>query len=263
MAHIDSHPPGNFSWLELATTDQNAAKAFYSGLFGWQSNDMPMGPGEFYTMFQLQTRPVGGGYTLRKDMVEQGVPPHWGLYIAVANADATAAKVAGLGGKVTAPPFDVMDVGRMAVVQDPAGATFEIWEPKRHKGIGIGGVNGTLVWADLSTPDAESAKAFYSGLFGWTYKGLQDHNGYQEIQNGGKGIGGIPPANVRPPNTPAHWMPYFLVDSCDAAIAKSRELGGKVYMPPSTIENIGRMAILADPQGAVFALFEPSPSMRQ
>src|SRR5437660_166619 len=127
MPHIDHHPPGEFSWVELGTTDQAAAKTFYSSLFGWAAKDMPMGPNEFYTMFRLEGRDAAAGYTIRAEDRAKGVPPHWMMYIAVQSADETAGKVGQLGGKVLAPPFDVFESGRMAVILDPTGATFSLW----------------------------------------------------------------------------------------------------------------------------------------
>src|SRR5262249_35447148 len=140
MPHVDHHPPGEFTWIELATTNQAAAKTFYSTLFGWTPNDMPMGPDEFYTIFRMQDRDVAAGYTMRKD--EQGAPPHWNLYIAVANADAAVAKATELGGKTMGPAFDVMEAGRMGVVQDPTGGIFCVWQANKNQGIGITGENG-------------------------------------------------------------------------------------------------------------------------
>ena len=158
MTNIDKHPAGSFCWIELATTDQTAAKKFYGAIFGWTPNDMPMGPNEFYTIFRLDGRDAAAGYTLRADQVAQHVPPHWMLYIQVDNVDASAAKVPQLGGKIIVAPFDVMDAGRMAVIQDPTGAYFCLWQPNRNTGIGIASVHGTLCWADLSTPDAEARR---------------------------------------------------------------------------------------------------------
>ena len=157
------------------------------------------------------------------------------------------------------PAFDVQDVGRMAVVQDPAGAKFCVWQAKKNKGTGIAGVDGTLCWADLSTPDPAAAGKFYSGLFGW--KVIEDKDddppsGYLHIVNGDDFIGGIPPAAHRNPNAPPHWLAYFLVSSCDASTAKAKQLGAKAYMEPMTMEGVGRWAVLADPQGATFAVFQ-------
>ena len=182
------------------------------------------------------------------------------IYIAVESADDAASRVPQLGGKLLAPPFDVYDVGRMAVVQDPTGAVFALWQPKSHAGTGISGVPGTLCWADLMTPDPARAKEFYTGLFGWRIiKGENDPSGYLHIANGEKFIGGIPPANFRDPNVPPHWLVYFLVANCDETAAKAKELGAKTHLAPMTIEKVGRMAILADPQGAVFAIIQALP----
>ena len=218
-----------------------------------------MGPSEVYTTFELEGHPASAAYTLNKQQAAQGVPPHWAIYIAVESADATAARVPGLGGKVILPPFDVMEFGRMAVLQDPTGAVFEIWQPKLHTGIRIEGVAGTLCWADLSSPDPDAAGKFYTGLFGWTLDPGQDNSGYLHIKNGEKYIGGVQPVAYRQPGVPAHWMAYLLVDSCDAIAEKAKGLGASFHMPPTTMENIGRMAVIADPQGAVFALFQPLP----
>src|SRR6476619_1308500 len=151
MANIDRHEPGSFCWIELGTTDQNAAKSFYTSLFGWSVNDFPMGPGQFYSMFNLEGRNCGAAYTLDpKNM--PGVPPNWALYVAVDSADDAATKATAAGGNILGGPFDVADYGRMAVLQDPTGAVFCVWQPKTHKGTGIEHVPGTLSWADLSTP---------------------------------------------------------------------------------------------------------------
>lgn len=257
MPHIDKHPPGAFCWIELPTSDQNAAKSFYSSLFGWASQDFPMGPNDFYTMFQLGGRDAAAAYTMRPEQRSQGVPPHWMIYIAVESADNAASRVAQLGGKLLAPPCDVYDIGRMAVVQDPTGAVFALWQPKSHTGTGIAGVPGTLCWADLVTTDPARAKEFYTGLFGWRIiKGENDPSGYLHIANGEKFIGGIPPANFRDPNVPPHWLAYFVVSNCDETAAKAKELGAKTHLAPMTMEKVGRMAILADPQGAVLALYQ-------
>lgn len=256
MPHINQHKPGSFSWVELATTDQAAAKKFYGSLFGWDIEDSPMGPDEVYTTFKLEGQSTGAAYTLRKEM--KGIPPHWGIYMAVENADATADCAAKVGGKVCAPAFDVFDYGRMAVLQDPTGVNFSVWQPKTHTGIGIAGVDGTLCWADLSSPDPAKSSKFYSDLFGWKISaGEHDTSGYLHIENGQDFIGGVQPSAHRNPNAPPHWLAYFLTSNCDATAAKAKQLGAKFFLEPMTMENVGRMAVIADPQGAVFAIFQP------
>ena len=258
MANIDKHPSGSFCWVELATTDQNAAKKFYTALFGWSVMDSPMGPEDYYSTFQREGREAGATYTMRKEQRAQGVPPHWMLYVAVDSADDAVARAAQLGGTILSPAFDVMDAGRMAVLQDPTGGIFSVWQPGAHPGTRTGGVDNTFCWADLSTPDPARAQKFYSGLFGWEMmKDPKDPSGYIHIKNGERFMGGIPSAEHRNPNAPPHWLIYFQVDNAEAATGKATQLGAKVLMPPRQMENVGTWSIVADPQGAVFALFKP------
>lgn len=257
MTNIDQHPAGSFCWIELHTTDQNAGKTFYSQLFGWSIHDSPMGPNEVYTEFKLQGRETAAACTLRPDESSKGIPPYWMIYITVENADAAAAKAQQLGGTAFGPAFDVMDAGRMAVIQDPTGAVFCVWQAKKNAGIGIAGVNGTLCWADLSTPDVKRATDFYTGLFGWQIAAdPKDPSGYMHIKNGEHFIGGIPPAAHRQPGMPAHWLAYFMVDDVDATANKATAMEAKLLLPPKTMEGVGRMSFIADPQGAVFAIFK-------
>jgi uncharacterized protein len=261
MSHIDSHPPGSFCWLELATTDQAAAKTFYSSLFGWAPADMPLGPGEVYTIFRLEDRDAAAGYTMFPEQRSQGVPPNWMLYISVASADDAAKRTKQAGGTVLKDAFDVGESGRMAVLQDPTGAAFAVWQANKSQGIGIAHVDGTLCWADLSTPDPQRASKFYGDLFGWqmmTEDEDPEHD-YLHIKNGEHFIGGIPPAKYHNANAPAHWLAYILTSNCDQTADKAKQLGAAIYLPPTTVENVGRMAVVADPQGAVFALFQHIP----
>ncbi len=257
MANIDKHPAGSFCWIELHTSDQPAAKTFYGSLFGWAADDMPMGPADFYTIWKLQGRDVAAGCTLRPEEKSMGVPPHWMIYISVDDADAAAAKAQQLGGKILAPAFDVMAAGRMAVVLDPTGAPFCVWQANKSNGIGIAQVAGTLCWADLSTPDAKRASDFYASLFGWQiFADPKDKSGYLHIKNGEHFIGGVPPAAYRKAGVPPHWMAYFQADDVDASAAKAKEMGATLYLPPMTMEGVGRMSVIADPQGAVFSIFK-------
>jgi hypothetical protein len=250
--------PGEFCWIELATTDQAASKDFYRQVFGWTFKDAPIGPNDFYTIFQLQGRDAAAACILRPEQTSRGIPSHWNLYIAVESADAAVAQATRLGGTVLALPFDVFDAGRMAVIQDPTGATVSLWEVKKNPGIGITGLDGTLCWADLNTPDRARAGQFYSDLFGWEImKEDEDsvHN-YWHIKNGEEFIGGIPPCEHQPPGVPAHWLAYFFVSDCDATSAKAKKLGARLYMPPTDFQDVGRISVIGDPQGATFAIFK-------
>jgi len=258
MANIDKHAPGSFCWMELATTDQAAAKKFYTSLFGWSVEDHPIGPEEKYSMFRLKGRDAAAGYTMRKEQRAQGMPPNWMLYIATGNADATAIKAAQEGGSVLQPAIDVMDAGRMAVLRDPVGAVFSVWQANRNQGIGIANEDSSFCWADLNTPDQGRAAKFYSSVFGWKLeKGQQDYSsGYLHIQNGQDSIGGVPPAAYLNRKTPPHWLLYFMVADVAAGEAKAGSLGGRTLMPARHMEGVGTWSIVSDPQGAVFALFK-------
>ena len=257
MANNTGNAAGSFCWIELATTDQNAAKNFYTSLFGWAVTDNPMGPSDFYSIFKLNGRDTGAAYTMRQEQRAQGIPPHWMLYISVESADQSAAKAAQAGGTVLAPPFDVMDFGRMAIIQDPTGAVFALWQAKAEGHGMTAASDNAFCWADLSTPDPERAGKFYAELFGWSMmKDEKDPSGYIHIKNGEHFIGGIPPAAHRNPNTPPHWLAYFQVANPENATTKVPQLGGKVLMPARQMENVGTWSIVADPQGAVFALFK-------
>jgi len=259
MPIIERHAPGSFCWAELVTSRQPEAKSFYQELFGWTANDMPMGPNDFYTMFKLEGRDMGAAYTLRPEQVNQGVHAHWGLYVAVQSADDSASRAASLGGRVLAPAFDVYDAGRMAKLVDPAGAQLFLWQPKRNTGFGIGGVPGSFCWADLMTPDPQGTAKFYSGLFGWKVETGQQGGDYLHIKNGEQFIGGIPPAGSAGAGVAAHWSLYYQVADCDASTEKAKGLCAAVYMAPTTMEGVGRWAVVADPQGAAFNLFQPMP----
>jgi len=167
MPIVEKHAPGDFCWMELATTDHAAAKKFYSELFPWSFTEFPIGPDELYTMFKVDGRDVGAAYTLRAEQQKQGIPAHWNLYVAVENAEAAVSRALELGAKLLASPLDVFDAGRMDVLEDPTGAAFSVWQAKRHTGFGIKGVPATFCVADLSTPEQEAASRFYGQLFGW------------------------------------------------------------------------------------------------
>lgn len=261
MPHVESHKPGSFCWFELATTDQNAAKTFYTSLFGYSVFDAPMGPNEFYTMFRLEDKDAAAAYSMRKEQREQGIPPNWLIYILASDADATAKKAAEAGGNVLMQPFDVFESGRMAILQDPSGAVFAIWQPKKHIGTAITGVDGCVCWADLNTREANKASKFYSDVFGWQIAPGEGESGknYLHIQNGDELIGGVPVQAHLPTGVPPHWMLYFLASDCEAFTAKAGALGGKVMVPPTKIENTGTFSVVTDPKGAAFALFQPAP----
>lgn len=259
MAEFSSHAPGTFSWIELATTDQKAGVAFYRALFGWDVNEQPIGPNETYSMFLMRGQEVGAASTMRAEERQSGAPPHWNLYVTVANADDAVKRAEGLGAKVFAPPFDVMDVGRMAVLQDPTGAVFQVWQAMKHIGAKILNEPGALCWSELATRDTAAAESFYTTLFGWTAKHSAPgaDMAYTEFSNQGQtGAGMMTMPAQMPAGVPSYWMPYIQVADCDASTAKAKELGASVMVPPRDIPKTGRFAVLQDPQGAMFAVFK-------
>jgi predicted enzyme related to lactoylglutathione lyase len=255
---VTSHKPGAFCWPELGTTDDAAAAKFYSGLFGWDMFEAPIGEGQIYRMMQIGGKDVAAIYSMAGNPDLRGVPPHWGAYVSVTSADDAVAKAASLGGAVIVPPFDVFEHGRMAVLQDPTGATFSVWQPNKH--IGVSRINepGALCWTELATRDVAAAERFYTSLFGWGLKKSTDGMEYTEFQIDGASIGGVMKMGDQyPPGVPPHWLTYFAVDDCDASVTKAASLGGHAIVPATDIPTVGRFAVLQDPQGAVFAVFKP------
>ncbi|MFN2530032.1 MAG: VOC family protein [Pyrinomonadaceae bacterium] len=257
MQETAAFKPGTFCWVELGTTDSQAGKDFYTQLFGWSFTDNPAGPNMVYTMFKLDTKDVGALYQLSPDMTAQGIPPHWMSYISVESADETAEKITAAGGTLLQKPFDVMDVGRMAVVKDPTGAVFALWQPKTHKGVGVYNVPNSFCWNELATPDTARAGDFYSSVFGWG-KNVQQMGPmtYTSFMNEDRPAGGMytPPPEMG--NIPPHWLVYFAVSDTDATAQKAAELGGKVFTPPADIPGVGRFAIIQDGQGAPFGIIK-------
>jgi predicted enzyme related to lactoylglutathione lyase len=257
MQETTKYAPGTFCWVELGTTDGEAAKKFYTGLFDWDFTDNPMGPDMVYTMLRLNGKDVGGLYKMPPDMKAQGIPPHWLSYVSVTNVDASTAKAKELGATVMKDPFDVSDVGRMSVIQDPTGAVFALWQAGTHTGAGVTNVPNSFCWNELGTRDTAKAGDFYTGLFGWG-KNVQQMGPmtYTSFMNGERPAGGMyePPPEMG--NVPPHWLAYFAVDDTDAKVQKATELGGKIIAPPMDIPGTGRFAIIQDPQGAAFGIIK-------
>jgi predicted enzyme related to lactoylglutathione lyase len=253
MGERTGYAPGTFCWTDLTTTDQEAAKAFYVGLFGWEAEDLPVGEGFSYSMMRLGGKVVAAIAPQPQQQRDAGVPPVWNSYVSVESADATAERAKELGATVHAPPFDVMEAGRMAVIQDPQGAFFEPWQPRQHFGAALVNAPGALSWNELASPDLEASAAFYRDLFGWTISPFEgSEEPYLMIQNGDASNGGI--RALGPPGVPPHWLVYFGAEDIDAALARVAELGGKKMVGPIDIQ-MARIAVAQDPQGAAFALY--------
>ena len=257
MSEMSTYKPGTFSWVDLATSDAAAAKEFYTALFGWTVNDLPMGPDAFYSMLRIDGKEVAALYALNEQQRSQGVPPHWMSYITVSSVDETASKAESLKGKVVMGPADVFSSGRMALLQDPTGAMVAVWEAREHMGARLVNEPGALCWTELMTNDIDAAGRFYTELFGWS---IQVHDmgssEYTTFMNGEKLAGGMLQMKEEWGNVPPNWMVYFTVENCDGSLENAKELGAEVIAPPIDIPGTGRFAVLQDPQGAAFAIIQ-------
>jgi uncharacterized protein len=252
MGERTSHAPGTFSWADVTTTDQDAAKAFYTGLFGWEADDQPVGDGVYYTMMRRGGHAVAAVSPQPQQQRDAGVPPMWNNYVTVESADAAAEKAGQLGATVHAPPFDVMDAGRMSVIQDPQGAFFMVWEARESIGAEYVNATGALAWNELASPDVDASVAFYGDLFGWTTEPAPGPQRYEMIRNGDRLNGGIRELGDQP--APPHWLPYFGIDDAEQGLARVEELGGTNLIGPMDVGR-GMIGVVQDPQGATFALF--------
>jgi predicted enzyme related to lactoylglutathione lyase len=259
MQETAQYKPGTFCWVELGTTDGEAAKKFYTQLFGWDFADTPIGPSGVYTMLKLDGKDVGALYKMPEEMTSQGMPPHWLSYVSVTSADETAAKAKQLGATLIKEPFDVSTVGRMAVIQDPTGAVFALWQAGTHAGATVTNVPNSFCWNELGTPDTAKAGDFYTSLFGWGKKVQQmGPMTYTSFMNGDRPAGGMYEPTAAMGNVPPHWLAYFAVEDTDAKVKQANDLGGRTIAPPIDIPDTGRFAVIQDPQGAVFGIIKLS-----
>jgi uncharacterized protein len=247
-------PAGTPCWVDVTVDDVPNAIAFYQALFGW---DIPPGGPEVggYSIAHRDGRIVAG---VGPKMGPAEAPSAWTVYLATDDADTTAAKIKGAGGQVLAEPMDVMGEGRLAIALDTAGAAFGIWQGGRTTGIGVANEPHTLTWNEQMSRDFDGSKAFYQAVFGYDYQDMSgDGFNYAMLMVGGHEVGGIGeyPAGT-PAEVPAAWAAYFAVPDADAAVAKVTELGGSVVQPVRD-SPYGRIAVVADDQGAVFSVITP------
>jgi uncharacterized protein len=251
---------GTFCWAELGTSDANGAKKFYGALLGWTFDDIPMGPDQIYTICLLNKKRVGALYALSNGIAPPGAPPHWAAYVSVESVDATADKAVSAGGTLIKEPFDVPGQGRMAVVLDPTGAMFCLWQSATNPGMEVKHDPGAVTWSELFTTDAAKAGRFYADTIGWTLDPVDmgPMGVYTLFKRPGQqdNKGGMMPIGPHMRGVPSHWLTYFAVTNVDASTEKAKSLGAQVTAPPSDIPDIGRFSVLTDPQGATFALYQ-------
>lgn len=256
MPEVTQHVPNTPGWFDIGT-DVEASKAFYTGLFGWETADA--GPPEEtggYGFFQR------GGKMIAGFGPQQNLgPPFWTTYVIVPSAADVVEKVKAAGGAVVVEPMDVMGAGTMAVFTDAQGAFISVWQAAQHTGAQVVRETGAFTWTELSTRDLDGSKAFYKAVFGWdaVTSGEDGPMPYTEFKVGGESVAGCMsmPAEV-PAEVPSYWMPYVEVDDTDAAVEKASSLGAAVVVPGTDFPG-GRFAVITDPQGAMLGLMHSLP----
>jgi predicted enzyme related to lactoylglutathione lyase len=258
----DHHPHGLFSWADLSTPDPEAATSFYTGVFGWEAEDATEDDGTYVsTLLRKDGKLVAGLGPLPQAPQDRGAPPSWNSYINVDDVDAVVATVAAAGGTVLATR-DVME-GRMAFLQDPAGAVVGLWQPGTHEGAELFGEPGAMTWNELATRDSEGAREFYGRILPWDFEPFPGGNEYYVIQLGERQNGGILTMDDNwPAHIPAHWMVYFSVADTDETVARAAAGGGSVVNGPFSTP-VGKVAVIADPHGAVFSVIAPAPASQE
>ena len=257
---------GTPSWIDLATTDTKAARAFYGAVFGWSFDENPTDQGSPYIMARKGDHAVAGMMQQPPEQAQMGIPPMWNTYVSVDDLAATVAAVPDAGGTVMMPPLEVQDAGSMAVIVDPTGAVVCLWQADRHIGAEVVNEHGALCWNEVATPDVAAAAAFYGKLFGWGTQtmdmgdsggssdgGSSDNGTYTVFTLGEDGIGGA--TGLPAPGVPAHWSTVFATDDCAATAAAVAEAGGTVMAGPFDTP-VGQIAVCADPQGAAFQVIQ-------
>jgi hypothetical protein len=249
--------------VELSgTPDFDAAERFYGAVLGWeipeQPNSAEMGG---YRRAKLNGKDVAGVSPKMQD----GQPCVWQTYVSVADIDATMAKVRDGGGAVVVEPMDVMGMGKMAIFTDPTGADCGLWEPGTFIGAELVNEDGSFGWNELGTRDVPAAREFYGQVFGWTVEEQEmEGMGTYYVWKDGEAVRGgmVDMTGMAPPEAPPHWLVYFTVADADAAAETTKAGGGQLLNGPFDIP-VGRLAILMDAQGAMFAVMAPSEETRK
>ena len=243
---------GKFVWHENNSTDPENARDFYTRLFGWETEVWK--PGEMdYAMIKVGEQMHGGFNTAQGD-----APAHWLGHVLVQDVDETASRAEAAGGRIVSGPVDLPEIGRFASIADPQGAIFSTFSPEGEAPT----PEGTFIWDELLTTDVDAAKSFYTEVLAWTTRDMEmgDQGSYTIFQRAGEiDVGGCM-ARPEGVQAPPHWRPYIAAADVDATVAKAKDLGGTALMEGTDIPNVGRVAVLQDPVGAVFGVFKPSES---
>lgn len=248
---------GRWVWHEVMTTNMSTGSEYYRSLFGWAADEMDMG-GTPYLMFKAGENSVAGMMP-----VQGGAPSCWMNYLAVPDIDAAAAKVPSLGGKLLMPVFDIPNIGRAGMVQDPDGGVFALFEGAEGGGEGrdwsAPPAMHSVCWVEHMAKDPAKVVAFYTDLIGWTSVPMgPDMTVFKQGEAMVASVRALPPEAA---GAPAHWMTYVLVDDVATSQRKAEALGGVTMKGETEIPGMGKFAIVQDPTGAVFALWKQTGTM--
>ncbi|NGO41523.1 VOC family protein [Streptomyces ureilyticus] len=246
---LDKAVPGGPCWTELGTSDLEAAKRFYTNIFGWRPETDPRQEAGGYTIAHLGDAPVAA----LTPLYQESQPVAWNVSFWAPDADGAVAAVRAAGGAVLMEPMDVFDLGRFAVVTDPGGAAFQLWQARSFPGAGLFNAPGSLGWVELMTRDPVAVTAFYRTVFGWTVHASES---YTQWGIEGSDFGGMVEMGDKfPHEVPSHWLPYFAVEDVDRTAQDCIAAEGTLLMEPTTIGDGRRIAVPRDPQGAMFGLY--------
>jgi predicted enzyme related to lactoylglutathione lyase len=248
-----------FSWADLATPDRQGSVKFYTEILELEATEVPVSESMVYVILSKGSKNACAMFQMSEQMKQQfGGHPAWTSYFTVKSADDAADRARSLGGALVQEPFDVFDSGRMAVIKDPTGAVFAVWEPRKDIGAHVFGEPGALGWTELYTYDTGAASEFYAGLFGWSV-GLgpsADGEEYSVFQMDGTPAAGMMAIKKEWGEMPPNWSIYFVVASLDDTIEKAKGMGARQVMPPTDAEGVGRFVYLQDPQGTYVAFIQ-------
>ncbi len=258
MSNELAHPHGAPCWFELISHHEPKARAFYSALFGWSSEDRQLEDGSRYVVAKLGNEYVAAMYAMDPELQEQGVPSHWVVYFAVDDIHAAIDTAIEEGGELLVEPYQVTDMGLTAILSDPEGASFCLWQTGSHPGAGLIGAPGSVTWAELASRDPADAGDFYSRTLGWSVRHLplSETGAYTTFGSEDEDWGGMLTMDEQWQDIPPHWVLYFAVEDADSASEQADELGGSVIVPPFDVPEVGRLAMLADPSGAAFYVMQ-------
>jgi predicted enzyme related to lactoylglutathione lyase len=252
------HRVGDIWWMDLSTSDIDRAIEFYAGLFGWMFTDTGAEFGNYHQVFK-DGKVVAGLMAQSDDMKQMGAPSAWTPYVSVESAEQVAAQAKELGAVVLVAPMPVRELGSMAVLADPAGAVFGIWQAGEFTGADLINSPGALCWTEARTTDMASVQPFYEALFGWKAEAM-DMEGmkYSQFLLDGQPAAGLMPLEGDMANVPSHWGVTVGVENLETALDYTRANGGQVTFGPMTIP-YGTFAGIVDPTGAALNILELAP----